>query len=164
MEKDGVPASFKITNFGDDPTALATVQTLQKQLQAGGMDVGIDQRGDADFGKVVGSRDFQLTISGYTVGADATSGVKQFYDSKTNENELGDAELDKAIKDLASIQDDAQRNKAAMDVEKKHMEKYFSMGVIMNGPQIYFARTGLANYGASLFQTPDWSVVGWDKK
>jgi len=163
MEKDGVPASFKITNFGDDPTGLATVQTLQKQLQAAGMDVGIDQRGDADFGKVVGSRDFQLTISGYTVGADATSGVKQFYDSKTNENELGDAELDKAIKDLASIQDDAQRNKAAMDVEKKHMEKYFSMGVIMNGPQIYFARTGLANYGAALFQTPDWSVVGWQK-
>ncbi len=129
MEKDGVPASFKITNFGDDPTGLATVQTLQKQLQAAGMEVGIDQRGDADFGKVVGSRDFQLTISGYTVGADATSAVKQFYDSETNENELGDAELDKAIKDLASIQDDAQRNKAAMDVEKKHMEKYFSMGV-----------------------------------
>ena len=79
MEKDGVPASFKITNFGDDPTGLATVQTLQKQLQAAGMDVGIDQRGDADFGKVVGSRDFQLTISGYTVGADAPSGVTQFW-------------------------------------------------------------------------------------
>lgn len=163
MEKDGKPVSFKITNFGDDPTSLATVQTLQKQLQAAGMEVGIDQRGDADFGKVLGSRDFQLTISGYTVGADATSGVKQFYESKTNENELGDAELDKAIKDLASIQDDTERNKAAMEVEKKHMAKYYSMGVLMNGPQIYFARTGLANYGASLFQTPDWSVVGWQK-
>ena len=45
MEKDGVPASFKISNFGDDPTTLAIAQTLQKQLQAGGMDVGIDQRG-----------------------------------------------------------------------------------------------------------------------
>ncbi|NUU32749.1 ABC transporter family substrate-binding protein [Arthrobacter sp. C9C5] len=163
MEKGGKAVSFKITNFGDDPTSLATVQTLQKQLQAAGMEVGIDQRGDADFGKVLGSRDFQLTISGYTVGADATSGVKQFYDSKTNENGLGDAELDKAIKDLASIQDDAERNKAAMEVEKKHMAKYYSMGVIMNGPQIYFARTGLANYGASLFQTPDWSLVGWQK-
>ena len=52
MEKDGKAISFKVTNFGDDPTALATVQTLQKQLQAAGMDVGIDQRGDADFGKV----------------------------------------------------------------------------------------------------------------
>lgn len=27
-----------------------------------------------------------------------------------------------------------------MEVEKKHMEKYFSMGVVMNGPQISFVR------------------------
>ena len=94
MEKDGVPAAFKISNFGDDPTTLAFAQTLQNQLKAGGMDVGIDQRASADFGKVLGSRDFFLSVSGYTVGADATDAVKQFYDSKTNENELGDAELD----------------------------------------------------------------------
>ncbi|XAS67303.1 ABC transporter family substrate-binding protein [Micrococcaceae bacterium Sec5.7] len=163
MEKAGVPASFSITNFGDDPTGLATTQTLQKQLQAAGMEVGIDQRGDGDFGKVVGDRDFQVTITGYTVGADATPGVKQYYDSATNDNKLGDAGLDAEIKKLASIEDNAERNKAAMDVEKKHMEKYYSMGVVMNGPQIYFAHKGLANYGASLFQTPDWTTVGWEK-
>jgi peptide/nickel transport system substrate-binding protein len=168
MEKAGVPAAFKISNFGDDPTTLAFVQTLQKQLQAGGMDVGIDQRASADFGKVLGSRDFFLSVSGYTVGADATDAVKQFYDSKTNENELGDAELDAEIKKLSSIEDNAERNKAAMEVEKKHMAKYFSMGVVMNGPQISFVRTGLANYGPSLFkslsQVPDWTTLGWEKK
>ncbi|MGO4491209.1 ABC transporter family substrate-binding protein [Arthrobacter sp. 2YAF22_2] len=168
MEKDGVPAAFKISNFGDDPTTLAFAQTLQKQLQAGGMDVGIDQRASADFGKVLGSRDFFLSVSGYTVGADTTDSVKQFYDSKTNENKLGDAELDAAIKKLSTIADNTERNKAAMDVEKKHMAKYFSMGVVMNGPQISFARTGLANYGPSLFkslsQVPDWTTIGWEKK
>lgn len=168
MEKDGKPAAFKISNFGDDPTTLAFTQTLQKQLQAGGMDVGIDQRASADFGKVLGARDFDMSVSGYTVGADATSAVKQFYDSKTNENQLGDAELDKKIADLASIEDNAERNKAAMDVEKEHMAKYFSMGVVMNGPQISFVRTGLANYGPSLFQSlsqvPDWTTIGWEKK
>ncbi|MFP3480940.1 hypothetical protein SB780_39460, partial [Burkholderia sp. SIMBA_057] len=30
MAKNGVPVSFKITNFGDDPTIGATSQTLQK--------------------------------------------------------------------------------------------------------------------------------------
>ena len=69
MEKDGVPAAFKISNFGDDPTTLAFAQTLQNQLKAGGMDVGIDQRASADFGKVLGSRDFFMSVSGYTVGA-----------------------------------------------------------------------------------------------
>jgi len=168
MEKDGVPAAFKISNFGDDPTTLAFAQTLQNQLKAGGMDVGIDQRASADFGKVVGSRDFFLSVSGYTVGADATDAVKQFYDSKTNSNKLGDADLDAKIKKLSTIPDNAERNKAAMDVEKEHMEKYFSMGVVMNGPQISFVRTGLANYGPSLFkslsQVPDWTTIGWEKK
>jgi peptide/nickel transport system substrate-binding protein len=168
MAKDGKPAAFKISNFGDDPTTLAFTQTLQKQLQAGGMDVGIDQRASADFGKVIGGRDFDLSVSGYTVGPDATDSVKQFYDSTVNENGLGDAELDKKIADLASIEDDAERNKAAMDVEKEHMAKYFSMGVVLNGPQISFVRTGLANYGPSLFQSlsqvPDWTTLGWEKK
>jgi peptide/nickel transport system substrate-binding protein len=168
MEKDGKPAAFKISNFGDDPTTLAFAQTLQNQLKAGGMDVGIDQRASADFGKVLGSREFDLSISGYTVGPDATDAVKQYYDSKVNENKLGDAELDKKIAELASIEDNAARNKAAMDVEKEHMAKYFSMGVVMNGPQISFVRSGLANYGPSLFQSlsqvPDWSTLGWQKK
>ncbi|WP_426764801.1 ABC transporter family substrate-binding protein [Pseudarthrobacter sp. 1G09] len=168
MEKDGKPAAFKISNFGDDQTTLAVAQTLQKQLQAAGMEVGIDQRASADFGKVIGSREFDLSISGYTVGADATEAVKQYYDSKTNENQLGDAELDKKIADLASIEDNAERNKAAMEVEKEHMAKYFSMGVVFNGPQISFVRTGLANYGPSLFrslsQVPDWTTLGWEKK
>jgi peptide/nickel transport system substrate-binding protein len=48
------------------------------------------------------------------------------------------------------------------------MAKYFSMGVVMNGPQISFARTGLANFGPSLFQSlsqvPDWTTLGWVKK
>ncbi|MFE4195672.1 ABC transporter substrate-binding protein [Paenarthrobacter sp. NPDC056912] len=167
MAKDGVPVSFKVTYFGEDPTRAAVSQTLQKQLQAAGMDVAIDQRGDADFQKVLGSREFDLTISGYTVGADATSGVKQFYESTTNENKLGDAELDAEIKRLATIADNAERNKAAMEVEKKHMEKYFSMGTLLNGPEIQFVRTGLANYGPSLFKSlsnvPDWTTIGWEK-
>ncbi|MFI2564956.1 ABC transporter family substrate-binding protein [Paenarthrobacter sp. NPDC018779] len=167
MAKDGVPVAFKITNFGDDPTTGATSQTLMAQLKAAGMDVTIDQRGDADFGKVLGTRDFDLTISGYTVGADATDAVKQFYESTTNENGLGDAELDAEIKRLATIADDTERNKAAVEVEKKHMEKYFSMGTVLNGPEIQFVHTGLANYGPSLFKSnsnvPDWTTIGWEK-
>ncbi|MFJ4169837.1 ABC transporter family substrate-binding protein [Paenarthrobacter sp. NPDC089714] len=167
MAKDGVPVAFKITNFGDDPTTGATSQTLMAQLKAAGMDVTIDQRGDADFGKVLGTRDFDLTISGYTVGADATDAVKQFYESSTNENGLGDAELDAEIKRLAAIADDTERNKAAVEVEKKHMEKYFSMGTVLNGPEIQFVHTGLANYGPSLFKSnsnvPDWTTIGWEK-
>ncbi|GAA1048824.1 ABC transporter family substrate-binding protein [Arthrobacter russicus] len=166
MTKDGQKLAFKITNFGDDPTTLALVQTLQKQLRDGGMDLTIDQKGSSEFGKVVGERSFQLTISGYTVGADATTAVKQYYDSKTSNNKVGDAALDERIAKVSTIEDDAARNKEAMDIEKEHMAKYFSMGVAFNGPDIYFARTGLANYGANLFQSlssTNWVDVGWQK-
>jgi peptide/nickel transport system substrate-binding protein len=168
MEKDGAPVSFKVANFGDDPTTLATATTLVDQLKKAGMDVGIAQHGSADFGKIMGSREFDLSLSGYTVSADATEAVKQYYDSQTNVNKLGDAELDAEIAKVPSIEDDAERNKAAMEVEKKYMAKYFSMGVLFNGPQISFVRTGLANYGPSLFQSlslvPDWTTLGWEKK
>jgi peptide/nickel transport system substrate-binding protein len=168
MEKDGVPVTFKVANFGDDPTSLATTQTLVDQLKAGGMDVGIAQHGSADFGKIVGGREFDVSLSGYTVSADATEGVTQLYNSEINVNKLGDAELDADIAKVASIEDNAERNKAAMEIEKKHMAKYYSMGVLFNGPQISFVRTGLANYGPSLFrslsQVPDWTTVGWEKK
>jgi peptide/nickel transport system substrate-binding protein len=132
------------------------------------MDVGIAQHGSADFGKIVGTREFDVSLSGYTVGADATEGVTQYYNSEVNVNKLGDAELDAEIAKVASIEDDAERNKAAMEIEKKHMAKYYSMGVLFNGPQISFVRTGLANYGPSLFrslsQVPDWTTLGWEKK
>lgn len=166
MAKDGQKVAFKITNFGDDPTGLALVQTLQKQLRDGGMDVTIDQKGSSEFGKVVGERSFQMTISGYTMGADATAVVKQYYDSKTSNNKVGDAALDERIAKVSTIADDTERNKEAMNIEKDHMAKYFSMGVAFNGPNIYFTRTGLANYGANLFKSSsytDWVNIGWQK-
>ncbi|MFJ3957256.1 ABC transporter family substrate-binding protein [Arthrobacter sp. NPDC090010] len=169
MAKDGKPVSFKITTFGDDPTVSATVQTFQKQLQAAGMDAGINQVGQAELGKILGQREFDVTMTGYTVGFDSTDVVKQFYSSKTDLNGLGNAELDKKITDLQGIADDAQRNKAAMDVEKDYLKQYFTMGSVYNGPQIIFARKGLANYGPTLFSNlsdvpaADWSTVGWEK-
>lgn len=161
--KDGKKITFKITNFGDDPTALATVQTLQKQLQDAGLDVGIDQKGNNDFGKVVGERTFQMTMSGYTMGADATSAVKQYYDSKNGEFGVGDAEFDARIAKVSSIADNAERNKTAMQIEKDFMAKYFIPAITFNGPEIFYVRTGLANYGVKLFQTTDWTKVGFQK-
>ena len=98
---------------------------------------------------------------------DATERVKQFYDSTTNENGLGDAELDAEIKRLATIADDTERNKAAMEVEKKHMEKYFSMGTLLNGPEIQFVRQGPGQLRPVPVQeplnVPDWTTIGWEK-
>lgn len=165
MEKDGKPAKLNITNFGDDPTTLAVVQTLQKQLQDAGMDVGIDQKGSADFGKVVGDRSFDMTISGYTMGSDATNAVKQYYDSQTSVNKVGSPELDARIAKVSTIEDNAERNKEAMDIEKAHMAEFADRGIAFNGPEIWWVKKGLANYGAELFKQyyRDWENIGWQK-
>ncbi|MEE1620053.1 ABC transporter family substrate-binding protein [Zafaria sp. Z1313] len=167
MAKDGEKVAFSITNFGDDPTTLALVQTLQDQLNKAGMEVSIDQRGSSDFGKVMGERTFQMTISGYTVGSDPTNTVKQFYDTKVSANGVGDEELDRRIAEVPQIEDDTERIKAAMDIEKEHMAKYYSMGIAFNGPLITFAKQKLANYGSPLFKGSedlDWTLVGWESE
>lgn len=164
--KDGKKVSFKLSNFGDDPTVLALVQTIQKQMQDAGFDVGIDQHGSSEFGTVIGKRQFQISISGYTMGADATDAVKQYYYSKTSVNGLGDADLDARIDKLPTIADDKERNKEAMDIEKAHWDKYFDRGILFNGPSILAVKKGLANWGVGLFHSqnsPEWENVGWQK-
>ncbi|MDP5226809.1 MULTISPECIES: ABC transporter substrate-binding protein [Arthrobacter] len=169
MAKDGKEVAFTVANFGDDPTNLAVAQTLQKQLQAGGMNVTIAQHGASEFGKVVGKRQFDISLSGYTVSADATQAVSQYYSTASDLNGLGNADLDKQIADLQSVADDAARNKAANAVEKSYLSQYFTLGTLFNGPEIAFVHKGLANYGPTLFANPtdtlvgDWTTLGWEK-
>lgn len=162
-EKDGKTVSFKIVNFGNDPIGQATIQTMIAQFKAAGMDVSIDQKADADFADVIGNQKYDMTTSGNGVGADASSAVSFYYSSSASEGPEGADDFDQRIKDLAGIEDNAERNKAAMDVEKDYQAKYFVYGTINNGPDILFVKQGLANYGPSLFKSRDWTLVGWQK-
>ncbi|WP_326503204.1 ABC transporter family substrate-binding protein [Rothia nasimurium] len=166
--KDGANASFRVTNFGDDPGSAALAQTMVEQMKAIGIECSIDQQPDANFTSVVGNKEYDMTFSGFTVGPDATSVTRQFYHSSNLDGAAGSEEIDTMIADMEKIEDDAERNAKCNEIEKKFMAEFATLGTVFNGPDIYYCKTKLANYGAAMFGGPSanphlWARVGWMK-
>ncbi|WP_237188130.1 ABC transporter family substrate-binding protein [Rothia nasimurium] len=166
--KDGVNASFKVTNFGDDPGAAALAQTMVQQMKTIGIECSIDQQPDANFASIVGNGEYDMTFSGFTVGSDATTSTRQFYHSSNLDGAAGNAEIDAMIAEMEKIEDDAERNAKCNEIEKKFMAEFATLGTVFNGPEIFYCKTALANYGAAMFGSPrsnpnSWSRVGWVK-
>ncbi|MEX3611017.1 ABC transporter family substrate-binding protein [Rothia sp. LK2588] len=165
--KGGKNAKFAITTFGDDPVNAAMAQTLIQQMKAVGIECTIDNQPDANFGTVVGNKEFDMTFSGYTVGPDATTVAKQYYLTANNDG-TGSPKIDEMISKISTIKDDQERNKKANEIEVAHMKEFASMGTVFNGPEIFVVKKELANYGAAIFgnfaQNPAaWANVGWTK-
>ncbi len=55
----------------------------------------------------------------------------------------------------------AKRAEKCNEIEKKHMSEVCLFIPFLNGPDFKACRPKLANYGAFLFKTTDWSTVGW---
>ncbi|WP_326503203.1 hypothetical protein [Rothia nasimurium] len=84
--------------------------------------------------------------------------------SNTSSTETGSAltsgdDISKLVaineRDRANLQEGGVLNLAvATEIEKKHMAEDATMIPIINGPEIWFCKTNLANYGAFLFARP----------
>ncbi|MDY3048207.1 MAG: ABC transporter family substrate-binding protein [Rothia sp. (in: high G+C Gram-positive bacteria)] len=168
MANSAGKASFAITTFGDDPIAAATAQTIVQQMKAAGIECTIDNQPDANFATVVGNKEYDVTFSGYGIlGEDASGAAEYFYHSATY-NGIGTDEIDQMVERLRTIESLEERNALANEIEKKHMAEVATMAPIINGPEIVFCKTTLANYGAFLFARPYanpavYINVGWVK-
>lgn len=162
--KDGKTLDISITNFGDDPLSNAITQTIQKNLEELGFKATIDSKGSGDFGKVMEERSFQLVMMGYTVGSDPTFGPNQFFNSQSSSNMTGTGsdEIDELIPKVSVSPELEERSKLANECEKKFQELYCMMP-LWNGPSITAYTPGLGNYGPQLYETRNWSIVGWEK-
>lgn len=163
-KKDGKNAKFSVTTFGDDPVSSAMAQTLVQQMKAKGIECVIDNQPDANFATVVGNKDFDMTFSGYSVNADATVTASQYYLHANAGEKLGDDEIDKKIADMQVIEDTKERMKKCNEIERMSLERYAFLTTMFNGPDIFVVKKNLANWGASLYETTDWSLVGWVKE
>lgn len=167
-KKDGKNAKFAVTTFGDDPVEGAMAQTLVQQMKAAGIECAIDNQPDSNFADILGNKKYDMTFSGYSVGADATAVTSQYYLAANNAEGLGDAEIDKMITEMQVIEDTKERNKKCNEIERAHLEKYAAIASIFNGPAISAVKTSLANYGPALFGSFDakpsrWAELGWVK-
>ena len=166
--KDGANASFRVTNFGDDPGSAALAQTMVEQMKAIGIECSIDQQPSANFASVVGNKEYDMAFSGYSVGSDATGATRQYYHSSNLDGAAGSEEIDAMIAEMEKIEDDAERNAKCNEIEKKFMAEFATLGTVFNGPSIFYCKTKLANYGAAMFGGPSanphlWARLGWMK-
>ena len=125
-----------------------------------GINFELDSRAQSEFSKVVGNREYDVSISGFGVGSDPTSAAEYFYHSK-NWNGVGTPEIDAMVDEMVTILDDAKRAEKCNEIEKKHMSEVCLFVPFLNGPDFKACRPKLANYGAFLFKSNDWSTVGW---
>lgn len=162
--QDGDELRVVFNTFGDDPINQAMSQAAQSMAAEVGINLDINNQGSGQFGEVVGSRDFGLVNMCYgKAGADPTSAPNQFYSTgEGNLTGLGDEELDERISELFGIEDDDERFAEAQAIEQEALSEYFHYLAYSNGPDIRAFREGLANFGPSLFETQDWTLVGWE--
>ena len=109
------------------------------------------------------AKEHELSFIGYSVNSDdGTEGTKQFYSREDNDG-AGSEEIDAMIEELFSIEDAKERNLKCNEIEKKHMEEFATSSVFYNGPQIVCCQKNLANYGAFLFDDPQYNPSAWSR-
>lgn len=163
LTRDGEELTVTMNTFGDDPTGAAVDQAFQTMLREAGINMELDNRGSGEFAETVGSRDFVIVAMGYTKNhADPTSGVRQFYSTGSgNLSGAGDEDLDERIDEVSLLEEQDERIALANEIEQEAIGTYFHYLGVNNGPEIVAHREGLANYGPRLFESVDWTIVGW---
>jgi peptide/nickel transport system substrate-binding protein len=163
--KDGVLAEFNYVDFGDDPITAALARAVQKMSKDVGMQMNIDIRKSADFGKTFTNRDFDVAIIAWSASDPfGFINVCQLYcsDSESNFSGLGNKDLDALLRKPGTIADRAAAIAAANDAEAQALHVY-GMLPLFNGPRMAAVRAGLANTGPSGFLYPEPEDVGWQK-
>ena len=163
-EKDGKKLEYRVTVFSDDPTSKNVGQNFVEIMKNIGLHIELNPEACINFNKVISNKEYDITFSGYSVGAEPTTGTQQFYYSKDN-NGVGTPEIDKLIEKILVEPDPQKRAQKCNEVEKKHMSEVCTLGTVYNGPLYTMCKEKLANYGTFLYDESniDWAKVGWLK-
>ncbi|GGP33689.1 ABC transporter family substrate-binding protein [Streptomyces melanogenes] len=163
--KNGKKLEVGYTLMGDDPLAKATAGAFAAMLKPAGVHVVIKKADDADFSKILSERRFDLFVSGNrSMDPFGARYLCDFYCSDRDSNITGSGtpELDKEIRAAADIADLDQQITAVNKIEQKALQQYAFLP-LYSGPSTYGVKKGLANVGATIFNSPLPETVGWQK-
>lgn len=164
--KDGKPLEFSITVPADTATNAQRAQLIQGFLKKVGVTVKLNTVPAAKyFVDYVSPLDFQaVTFSWQGTGFPISSTESLFFpvDSGQNYTGQGDASLGDLWTKANGELDPTKQLALANDIDKKIYE-LGAMVTIAPTPTIFAVKNGIANIGASQFQTPDYTQVGYTK-
>lgn len=163
--KGGQVLSLNFVYFGDNPVSKARSQVLQKQMQAAGIKLELVNKPLSDFGKVMKEKSWDAIISGF-LSSDpyGMAYICQVYcsDSQLNKSGTGNESVDKMVKAAEAAGTLEESSKLGYEAEVEGL-KTFGIMPLYNGPDIYAAKKGLANMGASVFYLAPKNLIGWQK-
>ena len=172
-EKDGQRLSLVFPNHSDTETARARTLAVQAQLKEVGVEVVIDQRPSADFAEDYTTQNGDIFFLNFTSSDPfGAAWFCQLYcsDSGLNLSGTGTEEIDKMIHDeLETISDPVEQTKKAMEMESEIFAKTWGVIPVLNGPEIWTVKEGLANLtpepyvGLDLFGITPVENVGYEK-
>lgn len=164
--KDGKPLSLTITVPSDTPTNAQRAQLIQGFLKKAGITMKLDTVPTAKyFSDYVIPLNYQSTSFSWQGTPFPVSTTESlFYPAKAGQNFTGIT--DDTLGDLwskANAELDPTKQVALANDIDKTIFNYVPMVTIAPTPTIWAVQKGIVNIGASQFQTPDYTEVGFTK-
>lgn len=164
-EKDGAQLTLSVTVPADTKSNSDRARQIQTDLNAVGFAVELETvPSDAYFDDYVDTGDFEMvTFSWQGTLFPQQSSANLFYPATSGQNYTG-LDLDSELEELAgSMQTelDPEARMAASNKFSSIVAASFSVIPFYATPEIYGVSEGIVNYGASLFETIDWTTVGF---
>ncbi|MGO1284156.1 MAG: ABC transporter family substrate-binding protein [Brachybacterium sp.] len=164
-EKDGTQLSLSVTVPADTKSNSDRARQIQTDLTAVGFAVELETvPSDAYFDEYVDTGDFKMvTFSWVGTLFPQQSSANLFYPATSGQNYTG-LDLDAELEDLAKTMQtelDPDARMAASNEFSAVVAASFSVIPFYATPEIFGVTDGIVNYGAALFETIDWTTVGF---
>jgi peptide/nickel transport system substrate-binding protein len=164
--KNGTPLSLAITVPSDTPTNAQRAQLIQGFLKKAGIAVKLDTVPTAKyFGDYVTPLNYQMTSFSWSGTPFPVSTSQPLFDPvKSGQNYTGISDPRLApLWEKANAELDPAKQQAIVNEIDKVVFDYVPMVTLGTTPTIWAAERGLVNAGASQFQAPDYTQVGFKK-
>jgi peptide/nickel transport system substrate-binding protein len=151
--------------YESDPLSKATASSVQASLKNAGIKVNIKTIDEGQWQSTINGGKFDLIISGNrSMNPFGATQLSAFYRSTDGANitRVGNAALNKEIDAVNNIADSAEQVKQANIVEQHALALYSTLP-LYSGPSIYGVKKGLANVGATIFDSPLPETIGYVK-
>lgn len=161
--KDGKPLAFSVTVPADAKSNIDRATQVQKDLNAVGFKIEIQTvPSDNYFKEYVRPHNFDLVTFSWVGTAYPHSGINLFSpkDSKQNYTGWGDEKVDKLGVDAYQEFDKEKRIKVTNEFSKALLGA-FPIIPFYVAPKVMGLKKGLVNFGASQFESVDWTMVGF---
>jgi len=162
--KDGTALSFKVTVPADTTTNIQRAEQIQADLAEVGIPVElVSVPVGSYFSDYIIKGDFEMVTFSWQGTAYPISSSRSLFtpvDSAQNYTGIADPRLDALWEKANSELDPDARLQTAQDIDKVLWE---SVPIIPIAPlpNVYAVKQGLVNWGATQFETIDWTIVGF---